>query len=54
MAADPGPTMRDFTSYPSQAYDYIHTNFGLTGLIIAGVGMVVAVVALLTWADRRK
>ena len=46
--------MRDVASYPGQAYDYIYTNFGLTGLIIAGVAIVVAVVSMMVWFDRRK
>ena len=46
--------MNQFTSYPGQAYDYIYGNFGLTGLIVAGVGIVVAIVSMMVWFDRRK
>ena len=46
--------MRDVASYPGQAYDYIYGNFGLTGLIIAGVAVVVAGVSGMIWFDRRK
>jgi hypothetical protein len=46
--------MREISAYPGQAYDYIYTNFGLTGLIIAGVAVVVAGVSMMVWFDRRK
>ena len=49
-----GPTMQEFTSYPAQAYDYVYGNFGLTGLIVAGVAIVVAAVSMMIWFDRRK
>ena len=52
--SDPGPTMREITPYPGQAYDYIYGNFGLTGLIVAGVAIVVAGVSMMIWFDRRK
>jgi hypothetical protein len=51
---DPGRTMSELTSYPAQAYDYVYGNFGLTGLIVAGVGIVVAIVSMMVWFDRRK
>ena len=46
--------MNSVLSYPGQAYDYIHGQFGLIGVIIAGVVMVVGFVSLLIWGDRRK
>jgi hypothetical protein len=46
--------MREITSYPGQAYDYVYGNFGLTGLIVAGVAIVVAGVSMMIWFDRRK
>jgi hypothetical protein len=46
--------MQSITAIPSQAYDYIHGNFGLTGLIFAGVMIVVAIVAVMIWYDRRR
>lgn len=46
--------MRDITSYPGQVYDYVYGNFGLTGLIVGGVGIVVAAICGMTWFDRRK
>ena len=51
---DPGATMREISSYPSQAYDYIYGHYGLTGLIVAGVAIVVAGVSMMVWFDRRK
>jgi hypothetical protein len=52
--SDPGPTMSEITSYPGQAYDYIDHNYGLTGLIVAGVMIVVGIVSMMVWFDRRK
>lgn len=46
--------MREVSSYPAQAYDYINANYGLTGLIVAGVGVVVAVVCAMIWFDRAR
>ena len=42
------------TSSPGQAYDYIQSNYGLTGLIVAGVVVVVAIVGIFIAFDRRK
>ena len=39
---------------PSQAYDYINGQFGTTGLIFAGVMIVVGIVAVMIWYDRRR
>ena len=46
--------MNSITSYPSQAYDYVYGQFGLTGLIVAGVALVVSVVSMMIWFDRRR
>ena len=46
--------MDEITSYPGMAYDYIYGNYGLVGLIATGVAIVVAIVAVLIWLDRRK
>jgi len=53
-APDPRPLMNRITNYPGQAYDYINGNYGLTGLIVAGVGIVVAVICLMVWFDRAR
>jgi hypothetical protein len=41
-------------SSPGQAYDYINGHYGLPGLIVAGVLIVVGVVSLFIAMDRRK
>ena len=46
--------MNSIGKYPEQVYDYIYGNYGLTGLIVAGVGVVVAVVSIMVWFDRQK
>jgi len=46
--------MNDITSFPGRAYDYIHYQYGTVGLIVAGVMLVVAVVSVCIWFDRRK
>ena len=46
--------MRQVTSYPGQVYDYVYGNFGLTGLIVAGVAIVVGVVGVFIGLDRRN
>lgn len=39
---------------PGQAYDYIEGHFGLPGLIVAGVMIVLAVVSICIAFDRRR
>ena len=39
---------------PEQVYDYIYGHYGTVGLIVAGVMVVVAIVSIFTWLDRRK
>jgi hypothetical protein len=46
--------MSDITSAPGQAYDYIYGHYGTVGLIVAGVAIVVAIVGLFIWFDRRR
>ena len=41
-------------SSPGQAYDYINSNYGLPGLIVAGVLLVVCIVGIMIALDRRK
>ena len=43
-----------YTQMPGQAYDYIYTHYGTPGLIVAGVAIVLAVVGVFIWLDRRK
>lgn len=46
--------MNSLSSYPEQAYNYVYGNYGTVGLIVAGVGIVVAFVSVMVWFDRRK
>ncbi len=50
----PRPTMNSISNYPGQAYDYVNGHYGLTGLIIAGVGVVVAIICVMVWFDRAR
>jgi hypothetical protein len=46
--------MGRITSAPGQAYDYIHTQFGMIGVIAAGLIVVVAALSVMFYFDRRK
>lgn len=46
--------MDSVKSIPSDAYNYVYGQYGTVGVIVAGVVIVVAVVGVLTWLDRRK
>jgi hypothetical protein len=46
--------MDNLTKYPGQAYDYIYGHYGTVGLIVAGVMIVVGVISIFVWLDRRK
>lgn len=46
--------MDQITSFPGYVYDYIYGNYGTIGLIVAGVGIVVGIVGVFIWWDRRK
>jgi hypothetical protein len=47
-------TIDKVASSPGQLYDYINGNYGLPGLIVAGVIIVVGVVGIFIALDRRK
>jgi hypothetical protein len=47
-------SMDKVASSPGQAYDYINSNYGLPGLIVAGVLLVVFIVGIMIALDRRK
>ena len=47
-------SLNAITSSPGKAYDYIYAHFGLTGLIVAGVLVVVAIVGFFIAMDRRR
>jgi hypothetical protein len=46
--------MDEILSKPGQIYDYIYGNYGTVGLIVSGVMIVVAIVSICIWFDRRK
>ena len=39
---------------PSRAYDYVYGCYGWFGVAFAGVALVVLVVCIMIWFDRRK
>lgn len=39
---------------PGRIYDSVYGNYGWFGLAFAGVGVVVLIVAIMIWFDRRK
>jgi hypothetical protein len=47
-------TFDKVASTPGQVYDYINGHYGLPGLIVAGVLLVVGVVGIFIALDRRK
>jgi hypothetical protein len=46
--------MDKIAAMPGKAYDYIYGQFGTVGLIVTGVAIVIAIVSVLIWFDRRK
>jgi hypothetical protein len=46
--------METITALPEQMYDYVHGQYGTVGLIVAGVILVVLIVCVFIWFDRRK
>jgi hypothetical protein len=46
--------MDQIISLPGQAYDYVYGHYGTIGLIIAGLLIVVTIVSVMVWFDRRK
>lgn len=39
---------------PGQMYDYVYNGFGWFGVAFAGLGVVLGVVFVMIWFDRRK
>jgi hypothetical protein len=39
---------------PGRAYDHIYGQFGWVGLTFAGLALVVTIVGVMIWFDRRK
>ena len=46
--------MDDLTAMPGRAFRYVEAQYGTVGLIVAGLMIVVAVIAVFIWFDRRK
>ena len=47
-------TMDNLTSAPGQAYDYIHAQFGMVGVIAAALLLFVGGLSVVFYFDRRK
>lgn len=39
---------------PVRAYDYVYGNYGWFGVLFAGLGIVLFIVAIMIWLDRRR
>ncbi len=39
---------------PGQAYDHIYATYGWFGVAFAGLGVVLAVIGIMVWFDRRR
>ena len=48
------PIMDRLTSAPGQTYDYIHSQFGMIGVIAAALLLFVAALSVVFYFDRRK
>lgn len=46
--------MDSLTSAPGQAYDYVYGQFGMVGVIAAGLLLFVGGLSVLFWYDRRR
>jgi hypothetical protein len=46
--------MDRLTSSPGNAYDYVYSNFGMIGVIVAGLLVVVGAISVVFYFDRRK
>ncbi|HKB03199.1 MAG TPA: hypothetical protein VKD90_13315 [Gemmataceae bacterium] len=46
--------MDQISSFPGKMYDYIYGQYGTVGLIVAGVVIVIAIISVMIWLDRRK
>jgi hypothetical protein len=46
--------MDELVAMPGKAYDYVYGQYGTVGLIVTGVVIVVAIVSVMVWLDRRK
>jgi hypothetical protein len=46
--------MDSLSSAPGNAYDYIYGQFGMIGVIVAGLVLLVSCLTVVFWFDRRK
>jgi hypothetical protein len=46
--------MSDLISLPGQAYTYIDSHYGLVGLIVVGLMIVVTGIGVMIFFDRRR
>lgn len=46
--------MTDILSYPSRAFDYIQMQYGTIGLMFAALILIVGVISIFIWLDRRR
>jgi hypothetical protein len=46
--------MDQLSSGPGQAYDYIHAQYGMVGVIVAALLLVVGLLSVVFWYDRRR
>jgi len=58
MLVRPNPSevraMDDLFSLPGRAYDYVYSTHGYIGLLVAGLAVVVGIVFVFIFFDRRK
>lgn len=46
--------MDEIFALPSRAYNYIHYQYGMIGLLVVGLLITVGIVGVFVWWDRRK
>ena len=46
--------MEKLAALPERIYDYVYGNYGTVGLIAIGLVIVVCIVGIFVWLDRRK
>ena len=39
---------------PGRAYDYVYHSYGWWGIAFAALGLVLGIVAIMVWFDRRR
>ncbi|WP_020470539.1 hypothetical protein [Zavarzinella formosa] len=46
--------MDDIVALPGRAFRYVDAQYGTIGLMVVGLMIVVAVIGIFIWLDRRK